>query len=137
MAGSFFDNVSYVGAFGPAGIPNWAQGWTNFNPQITCYNVAGQTLSNKKADEQVKGLSVAPNPTEGNAKLTFELKSAGAVTVRVLDITGRTVAIVRNGQKLGTGVQTIELPASLQAGMYMASVTTGETTQAVRFVVAK
>ncbi|MDF7812907.1 T9SS type A sorting domain-containing protein [Hymenobacter sp. YC55] len=137
LGGGFFDNVAYRGAFGPAGTANWAAGWTNFNPQTTCYNRPGLTLANKQADEQVQGLSVAPNPTEGAAKLTFELKKANVVTVRVLDVTGRTVAVVRNGQKLSTGVQNVELPTSLQAGLYVASVTTGETTQAVRFVVTK
>jgi hypothetical protein len=131
---STFDVVTYRGAFGAT---NWATGWTNFNPQITCYNVPGSVLANKKADEQVQGLSVAPNPTEGAAKLTFELKRASAVSVRVLDVTGRVVAVVRDGQRLSTGVQSVELPASLQAGLYVASVTTGETTQAVRFVVTK
>ena len=136
---STFQVVSYRGAFGPASTAgsNWATGWTNFNPQTTCYNRPGQTLSSKAADAPVQGLSVAPNPTEGAAKLTFELKQSSAVTVRVLDVTGRTVATVRNGQKLATGVQTIELPASLKAGLYMASVTTGESTQAVRFVVTQ
>lgn len=136
---STFQVVTYRGAFGPASTAgsNWATGWTNFNPQITCYNRPGLTLSNKAADEQVQGLSIAPNPTEGAAKLTFELKRASTVTVRVLDITGRTVAVVRDGQKLSTGVQNVELPASLQAGLYVASVTTGESTQAIRFVVTK
>ncbi|WP_375433824.1 T9SS type A sorting domain-containing protein [uncultured Hymenobacter sp.] len=137
LAGGFFDNVVYRGAFGPAGTANWAAGWTNFNPNITCYNVPTQTLANKAAKENVQSLSVAPNPTEGAAKLTFELKSASVVTVRVLDITGRIVAVVRDGQKLSIGVQNVELPTSLKAGLYVASVTTGETTQAVRFVVTK
>jgi hypothetical protein len=136
---STFDVVSFRGAFGPAGTAaaTWANGWTNFNPQNTCYNVPGSVLANKAADAPVQGLSVAPNPTEGAANLSFELKKASTVTVRVLDVTGRTVATVRNAQKLNTGVQTIELPASLKAGLYVASVTTGETTQAVRFVVTK
>ena len=134
LAGGFFENVAFRGAFGTT---NWAAGWTNFSPNTTCYNRPGLTLSNKKADEQVQGLSVAPNPTEGASKLVFELKRASAVTVRVLDVTGRTVAVVRDGQKLSTGVQNVELPASLQAGLYVASVTTGESTQAVRFVVTK
>ncbi|UOQ65880.1 T9SS type A sorting domain-containing protein [Hymenobacter volaticus] len=135
LADAFFDKTgTFRGAFGAT---NWAQGWTNFNPQITCYNAPGLTLSNRKADEQVQSLSVAPNPTEGAARLTFDLKRASTVTVRVLDITGRTVAVVRNGQKLSTGVQNVELPTSLQAGLYVASVTTAESTQAVRFVVAK
>lgn len=131
---STFDVVTFRGAFGAT---NWAAGWTNFNPQITCYNTPGAVLANKAADAPVQGLSVAPNPTQGAAKLTFELKAASAVTVRVLDVTGRTVAVVRNAQKLAAGTQAVELPASLKAGLYMASVTTGESTQAVRFVVTQ
>jgi Secretion system C-terminal sorting domain len=136
---STFQVVSYRGAFGPASTAgsNWATGWTNFNPQNTCYNVPGQVLASKAATEQVKGLSVAPNPTEGAAKLSFELKKASAVTVRVLDVTGREVALVTNATKLAAGTQVIQLPASLNAGLYLASVTTEVGTQSVRFVVAK
>jgi len=130
---STFDVVTFRGAFGNT---NWAAGWTNFNPQITCYDVPGQTLSTRKSDEQVQALSVAPNPTEGAATLWFELKKAGAVTVRVLDATGREVALT-NATKLAAGSQAIQLPASLKAGLYVASVTTGETVQSVRFVVTK
>ncbi|MBC6697192.1 T9SS type A sorting domain-containing protein [Hymenobacter sp. BT190] len=136
-AGFTFDNVAYRGAFGPAGTANWAAGWTNFNPNITCYNRPSQTLSNKAAAEQVQGLSVAPNPTEGAAKLSFELKKAGAVTVRVLDVTGRQVALVTNAAKLAAGTQVVQLPASLNAGLYVAAVTTEAGTQSVRFVVSK
>jgi len=131
---STFDVVTYRGAFGAT---NWAAGWTNFNPQNTCYNVPGQTLSIRKSDEQVQGLSVSPNPTEGASTLSFELKKAGAVTVRVLDAVGREVAVVTKAVKLTAGAQAIQLPASLKAGLYVASVTTGETVQSVRFVVTK
>jgi hypothetical protein len=65
------------------------------------------------------------------------LKKAGTVTVRVLDATGRAVALVTNATKLAAGTQAIQLPASLKAGLYVASVTTGETVQSVRFVVTK
>lgn len=129
-----FDVVTYRGAFGAT---NWATGWTNFNPQITCYNTPGTVQATKAADILVQGLAVAPNPTEGAAKLTFELKKASTVTVRVMDITGRVVATVRDAQKLDAGTQTVTLPASLKAGLYIASVTIGETAQAVRFVVTK
>jgi hypothetical protein len=134
-AGFTFDNVAYRGAFGPAGTANWAAGWTNFNPNLTCYNRPSQTLSNKAAAEQVLGLSVAPNPTEGAATLSFELKQAGAVTVRVLDVTGRQVAVVTNAARLAAGAQAIQLPASLNAGLYVAAVATESGVQSVRFVV--
>ncbi|AII52419.1 hypothetical protein N008_10575 [Hymenobacter sp. APR13] len=133
LGGGFFDNVAYRGAFGTT---NWAAGWTNFNPNSTCYNLPGQTLSNKAAAEQIQSLSVAPNPTEGAAKLSFELKRAGAVTVRVLDVTGRQVALVADA-KFAAGSQVVQLPASLNAGLYVAAVTTEAGTQSVRFVVSK
>ncbi len=136
---STFDAVNFRGAFGASNTPagNWATSWTNFNPQNTCYNVPGLTLSNKAAAEQIQSLSVAPNPTEGAAKLSFELKKAGTVSVRVLDVTGREVAVVTKAVKLAAGTQVIQLPASLNAGLYLASVTTDNGTQSVRFVVAK
>ncbi|GAA4382395.1 hypothetical protein GCM10023186_22630 [Hymenobacter koreensis] len=137
LAGGFFDNVAYRGAFGPAGTANWAAGWTNFNPQITCYNRPGLTLTSKPANDQVQGLSVFPNPTAGAATLSFELRRAGTATVRVIDATGREVAVVKAAAKLTAGAQQIMLPASLQAGLYTATVQTEETTQAVRFVVSQ
>ncbi|MBO0356945.1 hypothetical protein J0X19_03220 [Hymenobacter sp. BT186] len=82
-------------------------------------------------------LSVASNPPEGTTKLTFGLQKAGAATGRGLDITGRTVATVRNAQKLAAGAHTIERPALWQAGLYVVSVATGKSAQAVRFVVTQ
>ncbi|WP_400193334.1 T9SS type A sorting domain-containing protein [Hymenobacter sp. B81] len=137
LAGSFFDNVAYRGAFGPAGTDNWTAGWTNFDPQTTCYNRPGQTLSAKPASDQVQGLSVYPNPTLGEATLHLELRRAATATVRVLDLTGRVVATVAVQTKLAAGTQELALPAGLPAGLYTATVQTEETTQAVRFVVAK
>ncbi|MCC2544841.1 T9SS type A sorting domain-containing protein [Hymenobacter sp. BT175] len=104
---------------------------------MTCYNVAGQTLASRPAAESVLALSVAPNPTEGSATLSFELKQAGVVSVRVLDVTGREVAVVRQEQRLGAGAQRLELPATLKAGLYLASVTADGSTRAVRFAVVK
>ncbi|UOQ53503.1 T9SS type A sorting domain-containing protein [Hymenobacter cellulosivorans] len=132
---STFEVVNYRGAFGAT---NWATGWTNFNPQNTCYNTPGSVLAAKSAaDEKVQALSVAPNPTEGAAVLSFDLPRAAVVTVRVLDVTGREVALVSGATKLLAGNQTIQLPASLKAGLYLASVTTEGSVQTVRFVVAK
>jgi len=128
-----FTAVNYRGAFGST---NWAAGWTNFAPQITCYNRPGFTLAAKSASEQVQGLSVAPNPTAGAALLSFELKRADVATVRIVDAVGRKVAVIEAG-RLGAGPQQLALPASLNNGVYIATVTTSETSQTVRFVVAK
>ncbi|MET4074252.1 T9SS type A sorting domain-containing protein [Hymenobacter sp. UYCo722] len=139
LVGTFFTPTTYRGAFAPAGTPgaDWTAGWTNFDPQITCYNRAGATLATKEAADKSLELGVYPNPTAGAAKLSFTVARATTATVRVLDATGRLVATVAVGQKLAAGPQIIALPAGLKAGLYVATVSTGETTQSVRFVVAQ
>jgi len=136
LSGGFFTSTAYRGAFNPAG-DSWATGWTNFNPQITCYNVAGRTLSAKSAADVSLEMAVYPNPTAGAASLSFALPRAATATVRVADLLGRPVATVVTGRKLAAGPQLLPLPATLAAGVYVATVTTDETTQSVRFVVTK
>ena len=50
---------------------------------------------------------------------------------------GRPVATVATDRQLAAGPQLLALPTTLAAGMYLATVATGETLQSVRFVVAK
>lgn len=128
-----FDVVTFRGAFGST---NWAAGWTNFNPQNTCYNVAGITTGTKAAS-QLQGLSVYPNPTAGASQLRFALERNAEVTVRVLDVTGRTVATIAQNRQLMAGEQLLVLPATLKTGLYTATVQTGESVEAVRFMVTK
>ncbi|RZL00742.1 MAG: T9SS type A sorting domain-containing protein, partial [Hymenobacter sp.] len=136
LTDSFFTPVTYRGAFNPAG-DDWTTGWTNFNPQITCYNVAGRTLSAKPVADQSLEMAVYPNPAAGAASLSFALPHAATATVRIVDLLGRPVATVATDRKLAAGPQLLALPTTLAAGIYLATVTTDETTQSVRFVVAK
>lgn len=139
LADPFFDKTGvYRGAFGPAGTPNWAAGWTNFNPQITCYNRPGFTLASRTAaNKALEALAVTPNPTADAAVLNFNVKTATTATVRVVDALGREVATLLTNGKLAAGPHALALPTSLNAGVYLALVTTAEATQSVRFVVAK
>ena len=131
---STFDVVNYRGAFGSNAA--WAMGWTNYNPQITCYNVAGQTLAtHDAASSAIQALAVYPNPVVGAATLSFELKHSSTATVRVFDATGRFVAIATEGRKLNAGSQTVALPATLKAGFYTATIATEDAVESVRFVV--
>ena len=63
--------------------------------------------------------------------------ATATATVRVVDMMGRTVATVLTAGKLAAGPQRLSLPATLAAGVYMATVNTGEAVQSVRFVVTK
>lgn len=81
---------------------------------------------------------MSPNPTDGTAAtLGFDVKTATTATVRVVDMMGRQVAVVLNAGKLAAGPQRLLLPATLAPGVYVATMTTGEIVQLVRFVVAK
>ncbi|QIX61221.1 T9SS type A sorting domain-containing protein [Hymenobacter sp. BT18] len=132
ISGEFFDKVAFRGAFG---TEDWTAGWTNFDPQNTDYSSGITTASRAKSD-QVDGLSVFPNPAAGQASLAFVLRRGATAQVRVLDVTGREVAALAPTAKLATGAHTLALPA-LKAGVYVAAITTEETTQAVRFIVTK
>ena len=131
-----FDVVTYRGAFGST---NWATGWTNFNPQFTCYNTPGAVLATREvANAPLQSLTVSPNPTDGTAAtLGFDVKTATTATVRVVDLLGREVATVLNAGKLNAGPQRLLLPASLAPGIYVATVATADAVQSVRFVVTK
>jgi hypothetical protein len=133
---STFDVVTFRGAFGAT---NWATGWTNFNPQYTCYNVAGVVTAAREAvNAPLQSLTVSPNPTEGaTPTLGFEVKTATVATVRVVDMMGREVAVVLNAGKLAAGPQRLSLPATLAPGVYVATVATANALQSVRFVVTK
>lgn len=133
VADAFFDKVNFRGAFG---TEDWTRSWTNFDPQNTPYT-SGIVLGSRPKSDQLQQLTVTPNPTAGETTLRFELKRGGAATVRILDLTGRQVATVVAGRQLAAGQQQVSLPETLQAGVYVATVSTNETTQSVRFVVAK
>ena len=140
LSNNTFDVVNFRGAFGPVGTPagDWANGWSNFNPQLTCYNRPGQTLANRDVVNQpLENLAVAPNPSAGAALLQVDLNTATTATVTVVDALGRAVAVVLTNGKLAAGPHALALPATLPNGVYLARVTTAEATQTVRFVVSK
>lgn len=135
---AFFGRVNFRGAVAPDGTTgavtaNWANaGWTNYNPQITCYNVAGQTLAScEVANASLQSLTVSPNPMQGATMLGFDVKTATIATVRVFDVVGREVAVVLTAGKLGAGSQRLALPANLASGVYVATVATSEVVQSV------
>ena len=101
--------------------------------------MAGQTLATREvANAPLQALSVSPNPTDGAAAtLGVDVTRATTATVRVADLLGRQVATVLKAGKLAAGPHRLSLPATLAPGVYVATVTTGDTVQSVRFVVTK
>jgi len=70
------------------------------------------------------GLSVYPNPSNGNLFINFELEQAQNVTVQITDLNGRVVKELMNGNTVN-GKQNLNADLSeLSNGMYLARITT-------------
>ena len=83
-------------------------------------------------------VGLAPNPTFGATRLTFELPAAGRVEVRVFDLAGRRLAAAsRDGVAGRQGLDVAELAGGrLAPGLYFVSLEfAGRRVGATRLVV--
>ena len=80
-------------------------------------------------------LTVSPNPSAGDLNVAFTLEKAGAVTVDLLDATGRNVGRLYRGDP-GGGARVLSLgkPVGTPAGLYFLRISDGRGT-GVRAVV--
>ena len=81
------------------------------------------------------GTSLYPNPVVATTQLQYQVKSAGPVTVALLDKNGITLRTVVQAasQEKGTYTQPLDL-SELASGTYFYKVTTGAGTETKRFV---
>lgn len=78
-----------------------------------------------------------PNPTRGAAALTLSLPEASAVRVAVVDVLGREVAVLAEGQQ-AAGTVAVRMPAGrLAAGTYVIRATVGERVLIQRLTVVR
>jgi hypothetical protein len=81
------------------------------------------------------GISVSPNPVGDYASIVLELPEDESVTISIIDITGRTVEVLIQGQSLLAGKHYFDLPGQrLSSGNYVLRVQTREGTAVCRFV---
>lgn len=87
------------------------------------------------ATDLALGTSLYPNPVAAAAQLQYEVKSAGPVTVALLDKNGSTLRTVVQAasQEKGTYTQPLDL-SELASGTYFYKVTTHTGTETKRFV---
>ena len=84
------------------------------------------------------GLAVTawPNPTTGQATVTFGLSEGGAARVAVYDALGREVAVVADGA-FGPGRHEASLMTPLPSGVYVVRASTPAGVQTARLTVAR
>ena len=69
-------------------------------------------------------LTVAPNPSRGAARVSFTLAEPGIARVRVVDVLGREVAVLADGER-AAGAHAVALPRRLASGVYVVTVEAG------------
>src|SRR5207302_2747485 len=80
-------------------------------------------------------LLVHPNPFGDHARLVFTLPSVTRVSLRVLDVAGRVVAVPLRDARLAPGVHDIELSdAGLAPGVYFCRLDAGARSRTVKLV---
>ncbi len=88
----------------------------NFDPSLSVAETAGSIATSE----------VAPNPTTGNAELSFSLTNAQDVTVTVLDVSGKEISSVALGNKTA-GDHTFEInSAAFNAGVYFVNIVSND-----------
>ncbi|HEX8385185.1 MAG TPA: T9SS type A sorting domain-containing protein, partial [Rubricoccaceae bacterium] len=76
------------------------------------------------ADGPTSGLALAvANPTRSGAAVRFSVPAAGSVRLVVVDVLGREVAVLAEGER-AAGPHTAALPGALAPGAYVVRLTT-------------
>ena len=80
--------------------------------------------------QNVKPLTVYPNPFSSQVKVNFELDQSKRVTISLLTMQGQLVTAENPGTlSAGSYTRSIQVPASLAPGSYIVNVTTGTSSK--------
>ena len=95
-------------------------------------------LSSRRADDAVVAMSVFPNPAQGQATLTYQVKDAAQpVAVRVTDLLGRAVRTLLDA-KQSPGFHDLTVPTGeLALGTYLIKVQVGDKVATRRLAVSR
>ncbi|MDQ3111518.1 MAG: T9SS type A sorting domain-containing protein [Bacteroidota bacterium] len=82
-------------------------------------------------------LNVFPNPANEQSTVNFTLEESSAVAVNIYDMTGKLIVVVADNQQMMAGVYALKVEtASLPAGVYFVTITSGEVSVTRRLTVA-
>jgi hypothetical protein len=102
-------------------------------------SITANTRSNSVTEISVKNLQpavndfeikVSPNPSNTDFKLTIQSNSTEAISIRLLDISGRVIKTINKIQKN----ESVLVGGSLTGGTYIAEVTQGSTSKKVKLI---
>ncbi len=95
----------------------------------------GQSATGIEDISVVNSVNIFPNPTEGSTTVSLSMAVAGKVSVNVLDMAGKEVARVFEGN-LNDGITQLPVNSSLlAAGVYIVNVKAGESVVQKKLVI--
>jgi parallel beta-helix repeat protein len=93
------------------------------------------TTSIEKIDYFVRSLNVFPNPSTEYATLSFQLEVAESVSLRIVDVMGKTISVADKGL-MNPGLHEITVPSFLLSpGLYFLTLDAGGYTTSVKLIV--
>lgn len=136
-------NINWVNAF-PANLET--KGDWRLNASSTA--ASGANFSDPRlnglvsvkdiANSNINKLVLFPNPTSDLTYLVVAVKNAAPVTVKVIDVTGKTAMIIAENASTIAGENVFNINAvNLNNGVYFVNVTSAEGTQTIRMVINK
>ena len=154
--GTTFAVIAKVGARNSTGSTQNAYGYTdtetaalnatgNMTYRLKIYDKDGSFTYSKLAIIGPLGkssrLTVLPNPVRASSKISFETDVKSTITIKLVNSTGQTIAMLFNGQK-ESGVHLIPMqtaqfnPASLAKGVYFVQINSNGKVETVPVVIA-
>jgi hypothetical protein len=81
-------------------------------------------------------VKIYPNPTNGMITMSFDMKSADPISVKLLDISGKEVkTIIPPGTYFGTNLKMKEDLSLLNAGIYIMNIKIGDADRTTKIVI--
>ncbi len=115
LTSSFFDRVSFRGAYGTT---RWDMPWANYNPQGLPTSIV--------REEQAEVLPPLfhlnqnfPNPFNPRTTITFELTRSAFVRLKVYDLLGREVATLLDGMMTAGSHRAVFEARGIPTGLYI------------------
>ncbi|MBC8044430.1 MAG: T9SS type A sorting domain-containing protein, partial [Rhizobacter sp.] len=136
----FYDTTAkYMGAFGDATSPNWAEGWTNwektYTPPIVTSSVDKEQYSPVATNFALT--QNYPNPFNPTTNITYTLQKPETVSLKVYDVLGREVETLVQSRK-AAGTYTVTFNASkLTSGVYFYRLNAGGFVSSKKMMLVK
>ncbi|HQW24209.1 MAG TPA: T9SS type A sorting domain-containing protein [Bacteroidia bacterium] len=125
LTNSFFDAVTYRGAFGSI---DWTSGWANWTPETNNYILSVNSINS------ISSFEVYPNPVSDVVNVKFNLNKNESISYVIKDLSGREVSL-KNEMNLNAGLNSFSVNTSeLSKGIYFLSISTHAGEKTVRLI---